>query len=277
MLSSASAGVESSPVTTVLFISAAPDAETPSVKCDGRYHRVGMSWAVRRGFAALATAAVITMVTSPVLVAQTEDDAAQQAADEIVAARERANAAAESFLAAESKQALLELDRQRLKNEVAELEVEVESLRQAVETVAVDRFVGSGVDGIPILTDLRGPSAQLQANVFAQVVAETGATSIDDYDQAKERLDQKRSELNETERALERSKQQLVQLQAAAEAEVERLRAIESKRLEDESVAAAVAAQQSEKRRDSSARSSGAWRSRRAMRHRRSAWRRLTR
>ena len=208
-----------------------------------------MSWAVRRAFAALATAAVITMVTSPVLVAQTEDDAAQQAADEIVAARERANAAAEAFLAAESKQALLELDRQRLRNEVAELEVEVENLRQAVETVAVDRFVGSGVEGIPILTDLREPSAQLQANVFAQVVAETGATSIDDYDQAKERLDQKRTELNETERALERSKQQLVQLQAAAEAEVERLRAIESKRLEDESVAAAVAAQQSEKAR----------------------------
>src|SRR5215204_6250250 len=104
MLSSDSAGVDSSPVTTVLFISAAPDAETPSVKCDDRYHRAGMSWAVRRAFAAFATAAVITMVTSPVLVAQSEDDAAQQAAAEIVAARERANGAAEAFIAAESKE-----------------------------------------------------------------------------------------------------------------------------------------------------------------------------
>jgi murein DD-endopeptidase MepM/ murein hydrolase activator NlpD len=208
-----------------------------------------MSWAVRRAFAALATAVAITAITSPVLVAQTDEDAAQQAAAEIVAARERANDAAEAFLAAESKQALLELDRQRLAQEVAELEVEVETLRQAVETVAVDRFVASGVDGIPILTDLREPSAQLQANVFAQVVAETGATTIDDYDQAKERLAQKRTELNETDRALDRSKQQLVQLQAAAEAEVARLRAIESQRLEDESVAAAVAAQQREQAR----------------------------
>jgi len=208
-----------------------------------------MSWAVRRVFAALATAVAITAVTSPVIVAQTDDDAAQQAAAEIVAARERANTAAEAFIAAESKQALLELDRDRLAQEVAELEVEVDKLEEAVETVAVDRFVGSGVDGIPILTDLREPSAQLQANVFAQVVADTGATTIDDYDQAKEKLAQKRTELNENERALERSKQQLVELQAAAEAEVERLRAIESKRLEDESVAAAVAAQQAEKAR----------------------------
>ena len=208
-----------------------------------------MSWAVRRVFAALATAVVISAITSPVIVAQTDDDAAQQAAAEIVAARERANSAAEAFIAAESKQALLELDRDRLAEEVAELEVEVDKLEEAVETVAVDRFVGSGVDGIPILTDLREPSAQLQANVFAQVVADTGATTIDDYDQAKEKLAQKRTELNESERAIERSKQQLVQLQAAAEAEVERLRAIESKRLEDEAVAAAVAAQQTEKAR----------------------------
>jgi len=199
-------------------------------------------------FAALVAAIAITAITTPVI-AQTDDDAAQQAAAEIVAARERANSAAEAFIAAESKQALLELDRDRLAQEVAELEVEVDKLEEAVETVAVDRFVGSGVDGIPILTDLREPSAQLQANVFAQVVADTGATTIDDYDQAKEKLAQKRTELNESERAIERSKQQLVQLQAAAEAEVERLRAIESKRLEDEAVAAAVAAQQTEKAR----------------------------
>jgi murein DD-endopeptidase MepM/ murein hydrolase activator NlpD len=236
-------------MTDLVFISATPIAETRTVKCDGRYHRPGMSWAVRRVFAALATAVAITAVTSPVIVAQTGDDAAQQAAAEIVAARERANGAAEAFIAAESKQALLELDRARLAQEVAQLEIEVDELEEAVQTVAVDRFVGSGVDGIPILTDLREPSAQLQANVFAQVVADTGATTIDDYDEAKEKLTQKRTELNENERAIERSKDQLVELQAAAEAEVERLRAIESKRLEDEAVAAAVAAQQAEKAR----------------------------
>ena len=102
------------------------------------------------------------------------------------------------------------------------------------------------MSGIPILTDLREPTAQLQADVFAQVVAESGATSIDDYDEAKLRLEEKREELNENERALQRSKSQLVELQAAAEAEVVRLREIESQRLDDEAVAAALAAQQRE-------------------------------
>jgi hypothetical protein len=147
-----------------------------------------MSSAVRRVVGALVGAAAIMAVTAPV-VAQTDEDAAEQAAAEIAAARDRANDAAEAFLAAESKQALLELDKARLQREVAQLEVEVEELRLAVETVAVNRFVASGIDGIPILTDLREPTAQMQADVFAQVVAETGATTIDDYDEAKERLD----------------------------------------------------------------------------------------
>jgi murein DD-endopeptidase MepM/ murein hydrolase activator NlpD len=207
-----------------------------------------MSPAVRRVVGALVGAVAIVALTTPV-VAQTDEDAARQAAAEIAAARDRANKAAEAFLAAESKQALLELDKERLQREVAELEVEVEELRLAVETVAVNRFVASGIDGIPILTDLREPTAQLQADVFAQVVAETGTTTIDDYDEAKERLDDKREELNEIVRALDRSKDQLVQLQVFAEAEVERLRAIESRRLEDEAVAAALAAQQREQAR----------------------------
>jgi murein DD-endopeptidase MepM/ murein hydrolase activator NlpD len=85
--------------------------------------------------------------------------------------------------------------------------------------------------------------------VLSQVVAESGATSIDDYDQARERLEEKRAELDDNQRALERSKDQLVELQEAAEAEVERLREIESNRLEDEAVAAALAAQQREEAR----------------------------
>ncbi len=106
--------------------------------------------------------------------------------------------------------------------------------------------------------------------MFAQVVAETGATSIDDYDEAKERLDEKRAELNENERALERSKQQLVELQAAAEAEVERLREIESSGWRTKRWRPPWPPS-SARRRASSARSSGAWPRRRATRRRRSA------
>jgi murein DD-endopeptidase MepM/ murein hydrolase activator NlpD len=207
-----------------------------------------MSPAVRRALAAVALVCLIAGATTTAS-AQTDDDAAQRAAAEIAAARERANDAAEAFLAAESQQALLELDRDRLKVEVDDLEVEVADLRKAVETVAINRFVASGADGIPILTDLREPTAQLQADVLAQVVAESGATTIDDYDEARGRLEDKQDELDDNEKALEQSKEDLVELQADAEAEVERLREIESQRLDDEAVAAALAAQQLEEAR----------------------------
>jgi len=125
----------------------------------------------------------------------------------------------------------------------------VADLKHSVEAVAIHRFVSSGVSGIPLLTDLREPTTQLQAGVLTQVVSESGATTIDDYEEARERLSAKREELDENERAVERSQDQLLDLQDAAEAEVERLREIESQRLENEAVAAALAAEELEETR----------------------------
>ena len=85
--------------------------------------------------------------------------------------------------------------------------------------------------------------------MLASVVAESGATSLDDYDEAQARLRDKRLELDDTKAAVERQQDELLQLQAAAEAEVERLRAIEADRLKNEAVAAALAAQQLEEQR----------------------------
>jgi murein DD-endopeptidase MepM/ murein hydrolase activator NlpD len=192
--------------------------------------------------------ALLVSAAAPVR-AQTDDDAAQQAAREIAAARDRANQAAEDYFAAESRLELLLLEQERLQIELSDLADEVEELKRAVELVAITRFVASGASGIPILTDLRGPTEQLQADVLATVVAESGATSLDDYDEARARLRDKEAELEDTEVALERQKVELVRLQADAEAEVERLREVESQRLQDEAVAAAVAAQQREQAR----------------------------
>ncbi len=198
--------------------------------------------------AALAGAALLVGATAPV-VAQTDDDAAQQAAREIAAARERANQAAEDFFAAESRLELLLLEQERLQIELGDLADEVDSLKRAVEFVAISRFVTSGASGIPILTDLRAPTEQLHGDVLATVVAESGATTLDDYDEARARLRDKEAELGSTEAALERQKVELVELQAEAEGEVDRLREVEGQRLQDEAVAAALAAQQLEQAR----------------------------
>lgn len=207
-----------------------------------------MKSAVWRVGALLLGASFVVSATASAGVSP-DQEAAEQAAREIAAARERANQAAEDFFAAESRRDLLELEQDRLRVELKQLEETVADLKRAVELVAVNRFVASGASGIPILTDLRGPTEQLHGDVLAHIVSESGATSLDDYDEARARLRDKRSELDDTERALEQQQEEMLDLQAEAEAEVERLREIESQRLQDEAVRIAVEAQQREEER----------------------------
>lgn len=178
-----------------------------------------------------------------------DEDEAERAAREIAEARRRANQAAEDYFAAETRLQLLQIDEERLTQEFTDLAATVDELRRAVETVAVNRFVSSGASGIPILTDLRDPTEQLHGGVLATVVAEAGATTLDDYDAARDLLDAKQLELEDAESAVIRQQGELLQLQEDAEAEVVRLRAIEAQRLQIEAVAIALAAQEREEAR----------------------------
>lgn len=178
-----------------------------------------------------------------------DDEAARRAAEEIAAARDRANRAAEDFFAAESRLDQLELEQDQLRAEIDVLTERVDTLALAIEQLAVSRFVSSGSSGIPILTDLRGPTEQLHGDVLTEVVAETGASTIDDYDEARSALARKVGELEDNEAELEQQRDDLLDLQETAEAEVERLREIESQRLEDEAVRIALEARQREEAR----------------------------
>lgn len=207
-----------------------------------------MNQAVKRWIALGASVALLIGSAGPAH-AQIDENDAERAAREITEARERANQAAEDFFAAESRLRLLELDRERLVQETEVLARTVEELRFAVEVVAVNRFVASGASGIPILTDLREPTSQLHGDVLANVVAEAGATSLDDYDVARDELEAKQVELDDSERAILLQQEELKQLQSDAEAEVVRLRAIEAQRLQIEAVAIALAAKAQEEAR----------------------------
>ena len=205
-----------------------------------------MNPVVRRCFALAVSAMVLVGSAAPVEAqtgTETDEAEAERAVREIAEARDRANQAAEDFFAAESRLRLLELEQERLVLELEELAELVEELRRAVEFVAVNRFVSSGASGIPILTDLRQPTEQLHGDVLATVVAEAGATTLDDYDAARDALDDKQSELVDSQVAVVAQQIELQELQADAEAEVVRLREIESQRLKIEAVAIALAAQ----------------------------------
>ena len=199
-------------------------------------------------FVAVATLLTLLPMAGGVA-AQTDEDAAQRAAREIADARERANQAAEDFFDTESELGLIELERGRLVIELEDLQAEVDRLESDVELIAVNRFVSSGTDGIPLLTDFRSPVDQVQADVLVGVITETGATTLDDYEAARQQLEDKRAELDGVEQELLDTQDRLKELQRVAEEEVERLREIESDRLKDEAVLKALEAQQAEEQR----------------------------
>lgn len=178
-----------------------------------------------------------------------DDDVATSAARAIAAARERANEAADRLLDAHAAYALLQETQERLRRELDVLAVRVADLRRSVESIAVSRFVSSGSDGIPVLTDFRSPNDRVQADVLVSIIADSGATTLDDYESARLELELKQDELDRNVAESLALQDRLTGLQLAAEEEVQRLREVEQQRLQDEAVRRAVEAREREERR----------------------------
>jgi murein DD-endopeptidase MepM/ murein hydrolase activator NlpD len=176
--------------------------------------------------------------------AQSVDDAAREAAREIQAARDRANAAADAYFQARSDLEVLEDEAVGLQRQADALEQRVEQMRRDVESLAVARFAASGAHGIPLLTGMQAPKDQVQANVLVAVAANVGSSSVDEFESAQKQLGEQRDELDRQRQAVESQQELFGQLQADAEAEVLRLREIEEQRLTDEAVREALAEQQ---------------------------------
>lgn len=197
----------------------------------------------------LAVAALVIGASVPITAgAQTSDDAAQRAAREIQDARDRANAAAEAFFLAESDLEQLEDDLAALELEAEQLQGTVDQLRQDVEGVALARFVNSGASGIPLLTGLQAPQDQVQAEVFVNVLTNTGNDTLDQFDIAQKELVETEAELAARQTEVEQLRVTHAQLRDTALEEVEQLRAIEEQRLRDEAVRRVLEAQQAEER-----------------------------
>lgn len=176
--------------------------------------------------------------------AQTTDAEAKQAAQEIQAARDRANEAADAFFAAQSDLEALEDRSLALAREADSLEQRVEHLRGDVESLAVARFAASGSAGIPLLTGLQPPKDQVQAEVLGGVVSNAGTSALDEFEMLQKELTAKRLEVRAHRREVEAQQETFTQLQEQAEAEVVHLREVEEQRLTDVAVRRALEAQQ---------------------------------
>jgi murein DD-endopeptidase MepM/ murein hydrolase activator NlpD len=200
------------------------------------------------GVVAVGSFGLGIMVVSPV-VAQSSETAAEQAAREIGAARDRANAAAQSWAEAQSELDQLDVLTAQTEEEIAALEAEIAELQVAVEEAAINRFVTGSTGGIPLLSGLDGPTDQAQADVFAAIASDISAEAFDDYDAVAEELADKKAQLERQEADTRAAAEYLEQVEAAAYAEVEILREVEEERLQDEAVRKALEAQQAERQR----------------------------
>lgn len=199
----------------------------------------------RRGMR-LVTAVLLVIATAsvalPGIASAQSESPAEKAAREIQDARDQANAAADAYFEAESTLARLEDDLAGLVIEEAQLRIAVDELRTQVAVVALDRYIASGTKGIPLLTDVSEPQDQIQADVFTNVLTNTGADALDRYEAAEKALEEKQDEIADRQDDVQEQREQFAALEEAALGEVERLREIEQERLKDEAVQKALEA-----------------------------------
>ena len=196
----------------------------------------------RRRRGAILLAAMLAATLLPSGVSAQSETAAEKAAREIQEARDQANAAADAFFTAESVLDGLEDDLTGLELQETQLQATVDELRGQVELVALSRYVESGTEGIPLLTDVSEPQDQIQAEVFVDILTNTGADTLDQYDAAEKALRETQADIADRQQEVEAQREEFGRLEAVALGEVERLREIEEERLQDEAVQKALEA-----------------------------------
>lgn len=174
--------------------------------------------------------------------ASADESAAQRAAAEIQAARDRADRAAAAMFDAESRLDSLTIEEQNLVVQVAELEAAASQLQIDVEELAVQRFVSGGTS-IPLLSGLDGPSQQAQMDVLLEIATDTSQSTLDEYDAIATELATKRRQLSKAKEATERAIEDYAAAKVQAETELKQLQEIEKQRLEDERVRQILEAQ----------------------------------
>ena len=164
----------------------------------------------------------------------------QDAAREIAAARDRANAAAQAWADAQSRLDLLSDEKDQLALEIVGLKRQADQLQTSVENVAVNRYIGATTSAFPLLTGDARPTDQSQAAELFGLVIEATSTSLDDYEAINKELAKKQTQTEETTKKYRAAQLSFERSQKNALAEVARLKVVEGDRLRDEAVVRAL-------------------------------------
>jgi murein DD-endopeptidase MepM/ murein hydrolase activator NlpD len=192
---------------------------------------------VRRTIASVAVVLAVAVGASavPLTVANAQDPAAVRAAEEIQAARDRADAAAQAMWEAQSRLDTLEVEIADAERELAAFEAQANSMRSSLQQDAQRSFVNSGTS-MPLLVDLDEANADITADRQASVARGAATVELDDFDAVMKEVRAQRAQLERQQEATTQARQQFEDLKAAAEAEVVRLAEIEQQRLADVAV-----------------------------------------
>ena len=204
----------------------------------------------RRVTAALAAIATVAAALGGVADAQDSDTAAERAAREIQAARDRANEAAQAMFDAESRIDQLEVEIESTDAELQRLESEVAGLRSDLEEMAVRKFVSSGVGQNPLLAGVEGANDAAAADVLFAVATDSSAVTLDEFDEVGRELEETRERLEDQQREAREATEQYDELRRRAEEQIVQLQEIEEQRLQDVAVQEALAAQRRERERE---------------------------
>ncbi len=184
---------------------------------------------------ALVASVAVGSSTLPLSVASAQDPAAVRAAQEIQAARDRANAAAQAMFDAESRLDTLEVDIATAEEDLAAVEAQADSMRSSLQQDAQRSFVNSGTS-IPLLIDLDEANAGITADRQASVARGAASVELDDFDAVMKDVGAQRAELERQQDATTQAREQFEELKANAEDEVVQLAEIEQQRLADVAV-----------------------------------------
>jgi murein DD-endopeptidase MepM/ murein hydrolase activator NlpD len=197
----------------------------------------------RRVTAALVAIATVAAALGGVADAQDSDSAAERAAREIQAARDRANAAAQAMFDAESRIDQLAVEIETTNAELATLESEVAALRSDLEAMAVRKFVSSGVGQNPLLAGVEGANDAAAADVLFAVATDSSAVTLDEFDEVGRELSETREQLEDQQQEARDATEEYEELRQRAEEEIVLLQEIEEQRLHDVAVQKALAEQ----------------------------------
>lgn len=161
---------------------------------------------------------------------------AEQAAQEIQAARDRANAASQAMFDAESELDQLGIDIAAAQDDLDAANAEADRMRGELQALATRSFVSGGVTTMPLLVDFDEMNDELTAERFAAVARGSATVDLDELDALMTDITEARRDLDRREEQAARAREDYEDLKATAENEIVRLTEVERQRVIDAEV-----------------------------------------